>query len=145
VHSEYDRWSVHAALGWTPDDRTIVEFTAERSDAEAAYDDRGMDGVIFDRTGYTLSMSRADMAPWLSNVEALLFYNYVDHVMDNYSLRTFTPSASMPFKSVSNPDRRTSGGRVALELAWREGDALTVGRGHGPTHHFHAQDKGNKA
>ncbi len=33
----------------------------------------------------------------------------------------------MPFKSVSNPDRRTTGGRVALDLAWGERDALTVG------------------
>src|SRR5690606_32348374 len=58
VHSEYERWSTSGILGWTPDERTTIEFAAERSDAEAAYDDRGMDGVVFDRTGYTLKLDR---------------------------------------------------------------------------------------
>jgi iron complex outermembrane recepter protein len=111
VHSQYQRWSTTGILGWTPDDRTRVEFTAERSDAEAAYDDRGMDGVIFDRTGYTLSFRRDDIAPWLAGVEAMVFYNYVDHVMDNYTLRA-PPMQPM----VSFPDRRTVGGRLAADF-----------------------------
>jgi iron complex outermembrane recepter protein len=111
VHSQYQRWSTSGIIGWTPDEGTTLEFTAERSDAEAAYDDRGMDGVVFDRTGYTLRASRADLSPWLSGIEALLFYNYVDHVMDNYSLRS-PPMQPM----VSYPDRRTVGGRLAAEF-----------------------------
>lgn len=111
VHSQYERWTTSAILGWTPDEFTHVEFTMDRSDAEAAYDDRGMDGVVFDRTGYTLSLERTDMTPWLSSLQALLFYNYVDHVMDNYTLRA-PPMQPM----VSYPDRRTVGARIAAEL-----------------------------
>ena len=127
VHSKYDRWSVNAALGWTPDDRTRLELTGVRSDGEAAYADRAMDGVAFDRENLGLRFERDEVSEHVKRVEAQAYYNYVDHVMDNYSLRDFTPSASMPFKSVSNPDRRTTGGRVALDLAWGEKDALTLG------------------
>lgn len=122
VHSEYQRWSTTATLGWTPDEQTLVEFSAERSDAEAAYDDRPMDGVIFDRTGYTLRAERSDLAPWLSSVEALAFYNYVDHVMDNYTLRA---PPMMPM--VNYPDRRTVGARVAADM--RLGDGWEVATG----------------
>jgi len=111
IHSQYDRWSTTAILGWTPDERTVIEFAADRSDGEAAYDDRGMDGVAFDRTGYTLRMSRTDITPWLAGIEAVLFYNYVDHVMDNYTLRA-PPMQPM----VSYPDRRTVGGRLAADF-----------------------------
>jgi iron complex outermembrane recepter protein len=112
VHSQYSRWSTTAILGWTPDERTVVEFATDRSDGEAANDDRGMDGVAFDRTGYTLRMSRTDITPWLLGIEAVFFYNYVDHVMDNYTLRA-PPMQPM----VSYPDRRTVGGRLAADLA----------------------------
>src|SRR6056297_13986 len=98
VHSQYERWSTSAILGWTPDELTHVEFTVDRSDAEAAYDDRGMDGVVFDRSGYSLKLERGELASWLPSVEALLFYNYVDHVMDNYTLRApaIQPMVSYP-------------------------------------------------
>jgi iron complex outermembrane recepter protein len=111
VHSQFERWSSTAILGWTPDERTALELTAERSDGRAAYDDRGMDGVAFDRTGYTLRLSRDDVAPWLAGIEVLAFYNYVDHVMDNYTLRA-PPMQPM----VSYPDRRTVGGRLAADF-----------------------------
>lgn len=111
VHSEYQRWSATSVLGWTPDDHTLVELSAERSDARAAYDDRGMDGVLFDRTGYTLRVARAGITPWLDRLEALWFYSYVDHVMDNYTLRS---PPMMPM--VSYPDRRTTGGRLSAEF-----------------------------
>jgi iron complex outermembrane receptor protein len=127
VHSEYDRWSVNGALGWTPDDRSRLELTGVRSDGEAAYADRAMDGVAFDRENLGLRFERDDLSGHVKGLEAQAYYNYVDHVMDNYSLRDFTPTASMPFRSVSNPDRRTTGGRVALDFSWGEADALTIG------------------
>jgi iron complex outermembrane recepter protein len=134
VHSQYQRWSTTGILGWTPDERTVVEFTAERSDAEAAYDDRGMDGVKFDRTGYTLRLGRTDLAAWLAGVEAVLFYNYVDHVMDNYTLRT-PPMQPM----VSYPDRRTVGGRVAADFEL--GDAWQLAAGVDWTENRHASNQ----
>ncbi len=47
--------------------------------------------------------------------------------MDNYSLREFTPTMTMANPAVSNPDRRTTGGRVALDLAWGAAGTATVG------------------
>jgi len=127
VHSEYQRWSANAALGWTPDDGTRLELTGARSDGEAAYADRTMDGVAFDRDNVGLRFEREFQSPHLKRLEARAYYNYVDHVMDNYSLRSFTPTATMPFRSVSNPDRRTTGGRAAIDLAWGAAATATVG------------------
>lgn len=127
VHSTYERWSVNGALGWTPDDATLVELTGARSDGEAAYADRSMDGVAFDRENLGLRYARSDLSQHVKRLEARAYYNYVDHVMDNYSLRDFTPTATMANPAVSNPDRRTTGGRVALDLAWSRGMTATVG------------------
>jgi iron complex outermembrane receptor protein len=127
VHSAYERWSANAALGWTPDDVTRVELTGIRSDGEAAYADRAMDGVAFDRDNLGLDFEREDISQHVRRIEARAYYNYVDHVMDNFSLRSFTPTATMPNRAVSNPDRRTTGGRLALELAWGAATTATVG------------------
>ena len=127
VHSAYERWSVNGALGWTPDADTLLEVTGILSDGEAAYADRAMDGVAFDRENLGLRYERNGLSAHVRRLEAQAYYNYVDHVMDNYSLRDFTPTASMPNEAVSNPDRRTTGGRVALDLAWGAATTATVG------------------
>jgi iron complex outermembrane receptor protein len=127
VHSNYQRWSANAALGWTPDEATRLELTGIRSDGEAAYADRAMDGVAFDRDNVGLRFEREDVSQLVRRVEAQAYYNYVDHVMDNYSLRAFTPTATMPYPAVSNPDRRTTGGRLAVDLAVGAATTATVG------------------
>jgi iron complex outermembrane receptor protein len=40
-----------------------VEFTTARSDGEAAYADRAMDGVKFDRENYGLRFTRTALTP----------------------------------------------------------------------------------
>lgn len=127
VHSRYRRWSANAELGWTPDENTRMALTAAQSDGEAAYADRAMDGVMFARDNVGLRFERDYGGEVLRRIEAQVFYNYVDHVMDNYSLRTFTPSMMMPNQAVSNPDRRTTGGRLAVELGKQHGLLATVG------------------
>jgi iron complex outermembrane receptor protein len=127
VHSAYERWSASGAMGWTPDAATRVELTGIASDGEAAYADRSMDGVAFDRENLGLSVRRDDADGWLRGYEAQAYYNYVDHVMDNYSLREFTPTPTMPRKSVQNPDRRTTGGKALLDLAWAAATTATLG------------------
>ena len=130
VHSQYSRWSGTGILGWRPDADTLVEFTLDRSDAEAAYDDRGMDGTQFERTGYSLALTRERIAPWLDQVEARVFYNEIDHVMDNYTLRE---PPNMPM--VSYPDRRTTGARIAADLALPGEVALHAGAEHQRNRH----------
>jgi len=127
VHSAYERWSTRAALGWTPGPSTLVELSGARSDGEAAYADRAMDGIVFDRENIGLRLRGGDAAGPVRGFDAQAYYNYVDHVMDNYSLREFSPTLTMPAKAVQNPDRRTSGGKAMLDLAWGEGTTATVG------------------
>lgn len=117
VNSHYDRWSTDAELGWTPTDDTLVMLSAGRSNGEAAYADRGMDGTKFDRTNLGLKVRVDHLTSWLTRLETQVFFNYIDHVMDNYSLRTFTPSMMMPHPMAINPDRYTRGGRIQADLA----------------------------
>jgi iron complex outermembrane receptor protein len=122
LHSFYTRWSGSLVAGWTPDDTTLVELTLDRSDAEAAYADRPMDGVKFDRTGYGLKVEKSFNAGLLERLDLNVYHNYVDHVMDNYTLRD-----TMVMPMASNPDRETVGGRLAAQLGFGDMTFSTVG------------------
>lgn len=117
VHSAYQRWSTNTALGWTPTLDTKIELTAAVSDGEARYADRGMDGSEFSRTNYGLSFQQKAISPIVEEVKAKIYRNYVDHVMDNYSLRT-TPlnTNGDPNPRAMNPDRETIGANVGTTL-----------------------------
>ena len=114
VHSSYDRWNGQLSAAWTPDTDTRYELSASRGDGEAAYADRGVDGASFSRENYNASYSRRNIGELLHSVEVQTYYNYVDHVMDNYSLRT--PGGAMAMPMVMNPDREATGGKLALVL-----------------------------
>jgi iron complex outermembrane receptor protein len=111
VHSEYERQSASAIVGYTPDPNTRLELSMVRSDAVAAYADRGMDGSLFKRENYALKLEKNAIGSVFEALEANAYYNYIDHVMDNYTLRD---GAAMDM--VSNPDRKTIGGRLAAVL-----------------------------
>jgi iron complex outermembrane recepter protein len=116
VHSAYKRWNAHLAAAWTPDALTRIEAVAARGDGEAAYADRGMDGTKFAREHLALHFTRAAGPGALQRIEARTYFNYVDHVMDNYTLRPLAGAGSMSQPSASNPDRRTHGGRILAKL-----------------------------
>lgn len=123
VHSAYTRWSTGAVAGWTPDKDTRLELSVDRSDGEAAYADRSMDGTKFAREGYGLKFEKAKLSSLVDKIEAQLYHNYVDHVMDNYTLRAKPTGMYM----LKNPDRTTNGARVAAKLALTSVTKLTVG------------------
>ena len=127
IHGRYLRWSGNLALGWAPGENTRVELTGARSDGEAAYADRGMDGVRFDRENIGVKWEQRDVSPRVELIRLQAFHNYVDHVMDNYSLREFVPTPMMPMRMVSNPDRRTQGIQLRTELRPIETLGLIVG------------------
>lgn len=122
VHSKYKRQSLSAITGWTPDPQTRVMLDAIGSRAEAAYADRGMDGKKFDRQGVGLKAEREDVSPLVKRISGQVYYNYIDHVMDNYSMRNLTGMAM-----VNNPDRETQGARVAADLGLSDATLLTLG------------------
>jgi len=137
VHSSYERWSTNAAVGWTPGRDTLVEIAGTAGDGRAAYADRGMDGTAFRRENVGLRFEKGDLTPWLKRVEGQLYYNYIDHVMDNYRMRDFVPTPMSPTPRVSNPDRRTEGGRLALTVAPADAWQLIAGiDGQRNTHRF---------
>ncbi|WP_239990135.1 TonB-dependent copper receptor [Corticimicrobacter populi] len=123
VHSAYRRWNTYGAVGWTPDDDTRIELSAALSDGEAAYADRGMDGSKFRRENLSLLFEKKNLTPVLSKIEARLYHNYVDHVMDNYSLRDNVTGMF----SAMNPDRRTQGGRFSATLTPSDDWQVTLG------------------
>lgn len=127
VHSHHLRASANLSLGWTPDDDTVLQYTAIRSDGEAAYADRLMDGVAFDRQSHQIRFLRDKQAGLMKRAEVEVGYNYIDHVMDNYSIREFAPSKIMPHPMASNPDRCTVGGRVLVELDAPKGMEAVAG------------------
>jgi len=127
VHSAYRRSSLTTALGWTPDEQTRLELSAIESRAQAAYGDRRMDGSRFDRSNLGLKFDKSRMNGLVNRVEAQLYENDVDHVMDNYSLRPLT-GGSMAM--ASNPDRRTRGGRLAVTLKPDDVHKLVLGLDH---------------
>lgn len=145
VHSAYERWAGSAAVGWTPDPDSVVEFTYERSDGEAAFDDRPLDGTAFDRTGYKLRAEREHLTPWLTGVEAQLFHDDNEHEMDNFRLRDAPEPGTMPFDepTIQFPDRRSVGGRLAAELLPAESLALTVGADYVQHEHASPRNPGN--
>lgn len=113
VHSYYTRWSQSAAVGLTPDDDTRIELSGLRSDGKAAYADRTMDGAKFSRENLGLKFEKRRISQLVEKLEAQAYHNYVDHVMDNYTMRTGT---AVGMQSVNNPDRLTQGVRVAATL-----------------------------
>ena len=125
VHSAYTRWNANVAMGWTPDDNTRLELTLARSDGKAAYADRGVDGSKFARDNVGLKFDKQHMGGLLDGVEAQVYYNYVDHVMDSYSLRAGGNPASM--MAAMNPDRKTTGGRLAGTLQLAEATQFKLG------------------
>lgn len=135
VASKWDKWNGDVALGWTPDDDTLLELTAGKSDGEARYAGRGMDGSQFIRESLGARFEKSNISEVFDKFEANIYYNYANHIMDNYSLRS--PSSGMsgggmgsgmsaPMgMSMSMPmamqlDRRTVGGRMMGTWIWSD-------------------------
>lgn len=125
VPSRWDKWNADAALGWTPDDHTRLEATAGTGDGDARYAGRGMDGAQFRRESFGLRLDKKHIGQVLDRVEAQVYLNSADHVMDNYTLRTPGPARRMPMGSEVR--RRTAGGRAAATLRWSDDFKLVAG------------------
>lgn len=120
VPSRWDKWNGDVTLGWTPDADTLLELTAGKGDGEARSAGRGMDGSQFKRESLGLRFEKSNLGDVLDKVEAQVYYNYADHVMDNYTLRTPSGSGMMGMPMVSNVDRRTMGARIKATWRWAD-------------------------
>ncbi|WP_166218179.1 TonB-dependent copper receptor [Pseudomonas atagonensis] len=125
VASRYDKWNGDVAVGWTPDADTLIELTAGKGDGEARYAGRGMDGSQFLRESLGLRFEKSNITDVLEKLEAQVYYNYADHVMDNYTLRTPSGTGMMAGPMASNVDRRTLGARIKATWRWADIQLIT--------------------
>ncbi|WP_162984658.1 TonB-dependent receptor plug domain-containing protein, partial [Pseudomonas aeruginosa] len=76
VPSRWKKWNGDVAVGWTPDEDTLIELTAGKGDGEARYAGRGMDGSQFKRESLGLRFVKSNVSDVLEKVEAQVYYNY---------------------------------------------------------------------
>ncbi|WP_067216534.1 TonB-dependent copper receptor [Marinomonas gallaica] len=132
VASEWDKWNTNAAIGWTPDEDTLLELEVSRGDGESKYAGRSMDGTKFLRETAALRFEKRNLGDRWSKLEAQYNYGYADHIMDNFTLRDPAPMSGMGGMSMGGMpmamelDRRTRSGRVASTWDWRN-YSLVVG------------------
>lgn len=115
VPSKWKKWNTDIALGWTPDQDTVIELNAGKGNGEARYAGRNMDGAQFLRESLGIRFEKSNLGGVLDKVEAQYYYNYADHVMDNFSLRQ-----PVTMKMQNNVDRRTVGGRAQATWQWQD-------------------------
>jgi len=144
VPAAWEKWNADLALGWTPDQDTLLEASLGRGDGWARYAGRGMDGSQFERTSYALRFQRHNLGGVVDAVEASVYHNTADHVMDNYSLREPNPHSAMPMAMVSNVDRTTWGGRIATDWQWHQ-LRLTTGADYQESEHRQRGGMGRNA
>jgi iron complex outermembrane recepter protein len=118
VPSKWRKWNTDLALGWTPDEDTVLEATFGSGDGIARYAGRGMDGSQFRRDSLGLRFEKAFHGGLLRTLQASVYSNEADHVMDNFTLRDPNPMGPMPMPMAADVDRRTDGGRIAAGWAW---------------------------
>lgn len=110
VHSQYERKQGSFWGTFTPNATMAISFGADFGDGEAAYADRAMDGVQFERESYNLSLEkRIDK----HNINIQGYYHKINHIMDNYSLR---PVKAGDMYRLSNPKREIIGARAEAEM-----------------------------
>jgi iron complex outermembrane receptor protein len=122
IPSEWKKWNTDAEIGFTPNEDTLIELGGGGGDGYARYAGRGMDGSQFKRESGHIRIEKKNISAVLSKFEFQSYYNRVDHVMDNYSLR---PAGMMSM--LSNPARTVYGGRTAFTLDLGEYNNLISG------------------
>ncbi|MNR92402.1 Vitamin B12 transporter BtuB [compost metagenome] len=131
VPSDWEKWNTDLALGWTPNEDTWVELKGGKSDGEAVYAGRSMDGSKFARESLGLHVEKKNIGEVIKKVEAQVDYSYNDHVMDNFRLRT-PPTTTMhgmqmtvPNKMEMEVTRRTLNARAAMTSEWDQVSLMT--------------------
>ncbi|WP_113906251.1 TonB-dependent copper receptor [Aliidiomarina celeris] len=122
VHSRYKRWSSQLTLGHQLTPQQFLEVSAGLGDGYAAYADRTMDGTSFYRRDLAAKWSMQTSWSILPELNAHVYWSYIDHIMDNYTLR---PDAMM--KSAHNPDRYTRGFALSAQLTPHPQHQLELG------------------
>lgn len=108
VRSGFSAESATLMPVWTPDARTTVRAAVELSRTDdVLYAGAGMDSPEGSALTHSFNFEREVDLPWLTKMSASFYNSEVDHVMDNYSLRS---NSGMKMKAPS--ESATYGGRL---------------------------------
>lgn len=122
VRSGFDHSSVNVLGAASLSENTQLELGYEYADtSDALFAGAGMDAPVDETDVYRMSLSHDYEGGWVSSVKLDAYSSLVDHVMDNFSLRTNT---GMKMKTVAESD--TFGGRLAFDFDVR-GVPVTAG------------------
>ena len=110
VNSSYDSQQGHVDLGWTPNENHELRLSYENTLVEdALFQGAGMDSPKSDGTTARLRYKGEKINDLIQSIDADIYSSEVDHIMDNYSLRTPSP---MKMKNVTNVT--TDGAKLKL-------------------------------
>ncbi|MCL1960412.1 MAG: TonB-dependent copper receptor [Desulfovibrionaceae bacterium] len=122
IASAYEKWNTDLTLGFTPDADTRFELTAGGGNGQVQYAGRSMDATELKRQTFGARFIKDNLGGALKKVEAQLYHNDADMVMDNFTLRAPPAMGSgmggggmgaMGGGMASADNRATWGGRLA--------------------------------
>ena len=112
VRSSYRQVNGTTIFGYTPSDRERLEFSVERNQTKGIlFPGLGMDAPYANDTGVRLKYRNKGRIGPFASLKGEIYRTAVDHLMDNYTLRT--PGA-MKLRAPS--ESNTTGGRIVGEL-----------------------------
>jgi len=122
VRSSFDHRQAGIILGFTPTQDRLFELSLEQNDFEdALYAGAAMDSPEEKGRIYRLRYEDKPAVNWLDSVKAEFYLSDVDHLMNNFSLRTpphyppSHPKAGEVMKRETPTTSKTTGGRLVLE------------------------------
>jgi iron complex outermembrane receptor protein len=112
VGASFDTTQGNVELGWTPSKNNHLKVAHEISNtADAVFPGAKMDSPKSDGTINRLAYDGKNLSQVVDGVEFNVFQSKVDHVMNNFALRT-PPSAMMKRETLTNTT--TTGGKLKL-------------------------------
>ncbi|WP_229359795.1 TonB-dependent copper receptor [Ferrimonas aestuarii] len=126
MQSEYDRENLHTAIGWTPDEHSVIELSYGNSSGNAEYADRANKARTIDNENLTLFAKTALNYGPLTGIEFQAYGNENDHIMDQFDRPVEDPD-NLPVGM--NPRRTNYGGHLYLDLSF-DNISATVGLDH---------------
>lgn len=112
VKSSYQTQQGHLDLGWTPNQHHHLKFSAEKSQTDdALYPGAAMDAPQTEGSLLRLQYEGRQLSEAVSDLDIDIYQSKVDHVMNNYELRT-PPSATMLRETPTSTE--TQGAKLKL-------------------------------
>ena len=125
VRSSFKHKQAGVILGYMPTMDRLFEFSYEKNKfSDALYPGAGMDSPKEDGDIFKLKYKDKPASTKIDEIDAEIYFSDVNHLMDNYSLRT-TPAGKPKLRTPTSS--KTRGGRLALKSSVGEKTQLEYG------------------